>query len=98
MNVLRPYQQKGHDSIIEAFRKYRSTILVQGTGTGKTTVAAHVIKTMQPGRTLMLAHRNELIYQAKESIESIAGLPVDVEKAELRAGASLFSRTPVVVS
>ncbi len=94
---LRQYQQLGHDSIIEAFKKYRSTLLVQGTGTGKTVVFAHVIKTIQPGRALVLAHRNELIWQAKEKIEAVTGLPVEIEKANMSAGTNLFTRTPIVV-
>ena len=96
--ILRDYQQECHDCVIDAFRTHRSTMVVIPTGGGKTVCFAHIIKTMQPARALVLAHRDELIYQAKDKIERVTGLPVEIEKAELAASTSLFHRCPVVVS
>ena len=94
----RDYQTAAHAAIFEAWKKYRSTLLVLATGLGKTICAANVIKAIQPKRTMVLAHRDELIIQAKEKIEAVTGLPVEIEKADQVASTSLFHRTPVVVS
>lgn len=94
----REYQLRAHDAIFEAWRSHRSTLVVAATGTGKTVILAKVIQAMQPKRTLVLAHRDELITQAKQKIESVTGLSVEVEKADQIASTSLFHRMPVVVS
>lgn len=94
----RSYQDNSIAGIHAAFKQHRSTLLVLPTGGGKTIVLAHVIKDFQPRRALVLAHRDELISQAKEKIEAVTGLPVEIEKADLVASTSLFHRCPVVVS
>lgn len=96
--VEREYQTNAHESIFEAWKQYRSTLLVMATGLGKTVVAAHVTQAVQPGRVMVLAHRDELITQAKDKIEDLTKLSVEVEKAELEANTSLYHRMPVVVS
>lgn len=49
--------------------KKRRGIIVQPTGTGKTVVMAHIPQAIgQPGKWLVLAHRKELIKQAKSKI------------------------------
>lgn len=95
---LRGYQQACHDAIFEAWKTHTSTLVEAATGTGKTVIFAHVVKTMQPKRAMILAHRDELIMQAKEKIETVCGLDVEIEKAELYANITLFGRMPVVVS
>lgn len=96
--VERDYQTKAHDRIFEELQPHWSTLLVMATGLGKTIVVAHAIKTVQPNRVLFLAHRDELILQAKDKIHAVTGLPVEIEKADLYASTSLFHRMPVVVS
>ena len=96
--ILRSYQQRCHDAIFEAWKKFNSTLIVMATGTGKTVVFAHVIKSMAPKRAMVLAHRNELIVQAREKIMAVTGFDVEIEKAELYASQSLYSKMPVVVS
>ena len=68
------------------------------TGCGKTVSFANIIKHEQPKRALVLAHRTELISQAKDKIERCTGLSVEIEKADLYASTNLFHRTPVIVS
>lgn len=68
------------------------------TGLGKTVIFAHIIKTMLPKRTLVIAHRAELIYQAREKIEKAVGVHCEIEMADQVASTSLFHRTPVVVA
>ncbi len=94
----RDYQVHAHDAIFHEFEARKSTLLVIATGLGKTIIAAHVIKSIQPKRVLVLAHRDELIIQAKDKIQAVTGLPVEVEKADQVASTNLFHRMPVVVS
>jgi len=95
---LRCYQDKAHAAIFEAWKRFASTLLVMATGTGKTIVLAHVIKSMWLKRAMVLAHRTELILQAKEKIMAVTGFDVEIEKADLYACESLYHRMPVVVS
>jgi superfamily II DNA or RNA helicase len=94
----RDYQTNGHTAIINAWRTHQSALLVLPTGCGKTICFARIIQRMQPKRALVLAHRTELISQAKDKIERVTGLEVEIEKAEMYASTNLFHRTPVVVS
>ncbi len=69
--------------------------------TGKTVAFASVVaehRRIRPGRAMVVAHREELIFQAAEKIKQIAGVGVDIEMAEMRASAGMFGKAPVVVS
>ena len=46
--ILRDYQLKALHAINEQWRDHNSTLLVLPTGTGKTIVFAHVIKSLFP--------------------------------------------------
>jgi len=97
--IDREYQ----DSCIEAifrewYRGVRSTMIEMATGTGKTVIFSRVIKQAQPKRALVLAHRTELIAQAKEKIEAITGLECEIEKADMYATTNWMTRAPVVIS
>lgn len=94
---LRDYQQECHDSILNHWREHQSTLAVLATGLGKTIIFSHVIKSMQPKRALVLAHRAELIWQAVDKIHKCTGLQCEVEMADYAARTNLFHRTPVVV-
>jgi superfamily II DNA or RNA helicase len=94
--ILRRYQheaQDGNEKFAGIFPAWaggsRSVILVMATGTGKTIVCASVIgrvrKAMAPGRTMFIAHRQELILQARDKIKAVTGLQVDVEMGEFKA-------------
>src|SRR5262245_39459240 len=95
---LRDYQLNASDSIVEAWRSAQSCLLVLYTGGGKTIIFADVIRRRQPGRSLVVAHREELIFQAREKIERTTGLGCEIEMADLQAATNLFHRTPVVVA
>jgi len=96
---LRPYQEAAVDGVFEAWQTSRSTLLVQPTGTGKTVVCAHVIDRLPEGRVMVLAHREELIFQAADKIQRVTGRPPDIEMAEMRADhGPLWDRARVVVS
>ena len=95
---LRPYQQQAADAIFRAWEDAPSTLVVLPTGTGKTLLFAEVIRRNLPGRALVLAHRGELVYQAKDKIERFAGIESQIEMADLRADEhGLLSRAPAVV-
>jgi superfamily II DNA or RNA helicase len=95
----REYQQQAIEKIVaEWARGVRVTMIECATGTGKTVIFARIIQGRHPKRSIVLAHRNELIIQAKEKIEALTGLDVDVEKAELYASTHFMHRRPVVVS
>ena len=87
--VARPYQV---DAIAAAFREWTSvssTLIVMPTGTGKSVVFAKSLRQWlneHLGRVMILAHRKELIAQAKAHAEA-AGASCEIEMASERAGA-----------
>lgn len=96
--ILRDYQDHSIKCIFHAFVQFVSTLLVLPTGCGKTVVFAELIRRIQPQRVMVLAHRQELIAQAREKIMDISGVDVEIEMADMTAGVSLYGRAPVVVS
>jgi superfamily II DNA or RNA helicase len=80
-----------------AWATHGSTLLVLATGLGKTVVFSSVIKAMQPGRAMVLAHTEELIWQAQQKLEAM-GLRVEVEMGELKSGNALDGDADVIVS
>lgn len=98
MNFQREYQDKALAGILFAFQQNQSPLIVMATGTGKTHVIANTIQAVRPKRAMVLAHRDELIWQAKSKIEQITGLSVAVEKAGYQASTDLFGRADVIVS
>jgi len=77
-----------------------ATLAVLPTGTGKTILFASLIKSSFPARALVLAHREELIFQAADKIKRVTGFDCEVEMASYRAdlGGGLFGGPQVVVS
>ena len=95
---LRPYQTAAADAIFKEWQENDSTLVVMPTGGGKTILFADVIRRVFPRRALVLAHREELIFQARDKIQRVTGLHADVEMGEYRADGGLFRAAPVVVS
>ncbi len=82
---LRPYQHKALVAIEAAFAaEQRSVLAVLATGLGKTVLFSHLAD-RHPGRVLVLAHRDELIQQAKEKLEAVCREEVTVEMGLNRA-------------
>lgn len=95
---LRDYQVVCADSIFEQWKTHQSTLLSLFTGGGKTIIFAEVIRRTRPGRAIVLANREELIFQACDKIQRTTGLHCEVEMADMVASASLFNAADVIVS
>ena len=95
---LRPYQQAAREAAHEQWKTHRSTIIVMATGLGKSSTLAFIIKDFQPKRTIVIAHRRELIWQLKEEIEQVTGLTVAVEMGDVFSDETLFERAQVIVA
>lgn len=81
---LRPYQQSALNSIQQGFCEFGKQLCVLPTGGGKTILFSHLAD-QTPGRTLILAHREELIDQAIDKLHKATGIFAGKEKAEFKA-------------
>lgn len=64
----------------------KSALAVMATGLGKTVYASHLAKDFLPrGRVMLLAHREELVDQGRNTLERVTGRDVDIERAEFWA-------------
>jgi superfamily II DNA or RNA helicase len=97
--ILRPYQNDCASAVITAWQENGSTLAVLPTGCGKTIVFAEIIRRCYPRRAMVLAHREELIWQARDKIQRVTGLNCEVEMGEIHATMhGLFGGPSVVVS
>lgn len=79
----RPYQTDAFQAFWRELATCRRQLMVLPTGTGKTIVFAMLAAHMKPRRTLVIAHRDELIYQAVDKLHLVAPeLDIGVVKAE----------------
>ena len=91
---LRAYQMKARQDIHKGFENFDRQLGVLPTGGGKTILFSRLAEDYQPSRTLILAHREELITQAVDKLRSSTGLEAQVEMGEERASLD----APVVVA
>jgi superfamily II DNA or RNA helicase len=82
--VLHPYQQAAAAAVMDGWDKARRQLVVLPTGGGKTILFSH-LAAREGGRTLILAHREELIEQAADKLAASTGLRAEIEKAERKA-------------
>jgi superfamily II DNA or RNA helicase len=85
--TLRPYQEEAIDAVFQSFKEYQRSLLVAPTGSGKTIMFAAIAKRHLPLKTLILAHREELIDQAIDKIFTSTGIEAGKEKADSYASA-----------
>ncbi len=80
---LRPYQAAAVDAIMRDLDECDRTMLVLATGCGKTRTAAEVVRRfLDRGRVLWIAHREELITQARDALQrALPGVPIGIEQA-----------------
>ena len=93
MLTLRSYQVESIEKVKEKFKAgVNKQVLVLATGLGKTVIFVSLINDLiqQTGKkALIVAHREELLTQAKEKIEWVnPKLKVDIEMADQRAESS----------
>lgn len=91
---LRPYQEKVIADTLAGFQQFNRQLAVLPTGSGKTIIFSKLAQQLQPKRTLILAHREELVDQAIEKLHRATGIFAGKEKAEFEARHS----DPVVVA
>lgn len=103
--ILRDYQRNASDAVFQDFLNVNSTLVVMPTGTGKTVLFANVINRAKVNafprktRALVIAHREELIWQARDKIRSATGLECAIEMGDYKATElGLANSAPVVVS
>lgn len=77
--TLRPYQQQCLDALIEKEAEHHRQYAVLPTGSGKTIVMAKLAEAKLPDKTLILAHREDLIDQAQEKVWNTIGIEAGVE-------------------
>lgn len=105
---LRSYQEEGVSRALAELFDHRTTLVSWPTGAGKTVLMAKIAEVfVRAGqRVLVLAHRQELIDQARDKISRWTGLPIGIEKASQKARRSggiatrswLLANQPVVVA
>lgn len=79
--ILRPYQTQAVADCLRLLRAGRRPVVVAPTGSGKTVLMATVAAAW-PGRVLWLAHRRELIAQARAKLPPSVGV-LSVQKRTL---------------
>ena len=92
---LRQYQEEAIQAIESGWNEYQKQLLVLPTGCGKTIVFSQVAKDRtDKGRVLILAHRDELIEQARDKYYKLTG---DFTAKEKASETSIDSFLPVTV-
>lgn len=82
MMELRPYQKEAVSAIREGWNQWQKELLVLPTGCGKT-VVFNTVAHERPGNVLILAHRDELIEQARDKyLRMFGGLPGKIKAQE----------------
>lgn len=96
MVKLRPYQEEAYHAVLNEWDQGRDkTLLVLATGTGKTIVFSKVAEecVRNGERVLILAHRGELLQQARDKIKTATGLECALDKAKDSALGSILPIT-----
>lgn len=92
----RDYQILAKRAVFREWERVRSTCLVMATGTGKTHVFSGIIDEFNRP-TLVLAHRRELVYQARDRIQKQVSMECGVEMGWDRVDIHSFRIPPVII-
>jgi superfamily II DNA or RNA helicase len=97
---MRDYQLRGVTAVLDSFKENQSALVVMPTGCGKTILFAEIIRRFHPGKSIVFAHREELIFQAHAKIAHVTGFAVGIEMADLYADINTLPahRPDVIVS
>jgi superfamily II DNA or RNA helicase len=81
--TLRPYQEEAVAGVLRSWQDFDRALGVAPTAAGKTVIFAKIIEArLDNGPCLVLAHRDELLQQAREKLHAACGLRSQLEKAE----------------
>lgn len=80
----RAYQLDAIEAAEAGWNQFQRQLGVAATGAGKTIMFSHLAK-RQNGRTLILAHREELVGQAVDKLRKATGISASVERGPHRA-------------
>lgn len=95
---LRPYQQEAVNCTFEKFKTTNSALCVMATGLGKTQIFSYIAKEfLKTGRVMVIAHREELIFQAEARLGNICDTEIDIEMGDIRAQLG-YLKAGIVVS
>jgi len=95
---MRPYQENAIAGAFKAWEDNTSALIVLPTGLGKTVVFSEIVRRFQPVRSMVIAHREELIFQAAEKIKRVTGLDGGIEMGDLHADGWFGTPPPYIVS
>jgi superfamily II DNA or RNA helicase len=99
---LRPYQSDAVENILSAVRSGKPASLVgMFTGAGKTVVFCEVARRVREScgrRSLILPPLRELVWQASEKVQTVAGLEAGIEMADYRVQEDEWWSPDVVVA
>lgn len=74
----REYQTRAVTELLKRFKKHQRIVAVAPTGSGKTFVAAMLLRRFPGKRVLWIAHRLELLYQARDHLKECGVLPGEI--------------------
>ena len=78
---LRPYQETCVGQVLAKWQQHKRLLAVLPTGAGKTIIFSHIADRMT-GKSLIIAHREELLNQAIAKLESATGIQASLERAD----------------
>ena len=94
----RPYQLDGENHAFKQWNDGAVSLLgVAATGLGKTIIFSNIIKRFiktHGGKAIVFAGTRELVFQAKDKIERVTGLTVEIEMGDLKASMERTLFTP----
>lgn len=94
---LRPYQREAIDAVIAARRRgVKRMLIALPTGAGKTVIFSELIRLARRD-VLVLAHRDELLSQARTKIEAALRRAGDRRRVEIERGATRASSSARVI-
>jgi len=82
---LRPYQKNAIEAIESGWMEYDKQLVVMPTGSGKTILFSHLAARKLPRKTLIIAHREELVSQAISKLRVATGIQASREMSNSHA-------------
>ena len=92
--IPRPYQSKSIDNAITALKKHGNSLCVAPTGSGKSLMIGMLVDQLNPIRSLILGHRDEIVFQNINKFSLInPGKTVSICNADSKdfAGEAVFA-------